>query len=112
MGCCCSRAKHSASSPFSGQGHRLGTASDEREARAARAAAAEQRLAIEQTHEPFTDIKLSEEERAKIRAERSAAAEARMTKEEKRQMNQKKKETSDEPLRGPNTQNAMRWTAG
>jgi hypothetical protein len=27
-------------------------------------------------------------------------------------MNQKKKETSDEPLRGPNTQNAMRWTAG
>ena len=112
MGCCCSSAKHSTSAPFAGQGHRLGTASDERDARAAQTAAAKQRLAVEQTHEPYTDIKLSEEERAKIRAERSAAAEARMTKEEKRHMKQKKKDTSDEPLRGPNTQNTMRWTSG
>lgn len=112
MGCCCSRAKHAASSPFSGQGHRLGTASDEREARAARAAAAEQRLAVEQAHEPYTDMKLSEEDRARIRAERSAAAEARITKEEKRQTNQKKKDTSGEPLRGPHSKNTMRWTAG
>jgi hypothetical protein len=54
---------------------------------------------------------LTDEERAKLRDERLAAAEARMTKEEKRQMNQKKKK-SDAPLKGPNSENAMRWTAG
>ena len=103
MGCCCSKRK------FSGEGHRLGTASEQTDARSARAAAAAARA--EPIHEPYTDAKLSDEERAKVREERLAAAEARMTKEEKRQMNQKKKK-SDAPLRGPNSQNTMRWTAG
>ena len=103
MGCCCSKRK------FSGEGHRLGTATEDADARTARALAAEQREIA--AHEPYTDSKLTDEERAKLREERLAAAEARMTKEEKRQMGQKKKK-SDAPLRGPNSQNKMRWTAG
>ena len=109
MGCCCSKSKQS--SAFAGEGHRLGTATDDQASRAARAAAAAERRR-EPQHEPYTDVKLTDEERAKIREERTAAAEARMTKEEKRNMKQKKRDTSDEPLRGPNSQNAMRWTAG
>jgi hypothetical protein len=106
MGCCCSKSKRH---EFSGEGHRLGTASEARDARSAAAAAAERRA--EPIHEPYTDATLTDEERAKLRDERLAAAEARMTKEEKRQMNQKKKK-SDAPLKGPNSENAMRWTAG
>lgn len=106
MGCCCSKSKRH---EFAGEGHRLGTASEAREARSAAAAAAEGRA--EQIHEPYTDERLTDDERAKLREERLAAAEARMTKEEKKQMAQKKKK-SDAPLRGPNSQNTMRWTAG
>ena len=43
---------------------------------------------------------------------RLSAVEARMTKQEKQAMKQKKKPTNDDPLRGPNSQNTMRWTAG
>ena len=98
MGCCCSKQSSAA---FGGDGQRLGTADEERGRRAA--AAAEKRL----TDQPLTD-----EERAKIRAERLSAVEARMTKQEKQAMKQKKKPTNDDPLRGPNSQNTMRWTAG
>lgn len=113
MGCCCSkRPRESSPSSFGGQGHRLGTADEQRDARAARAAAAEQRYSDQQTPEPYTDARLTDEERAKIREERLAAAEGRMTKQEKKAMKQKKKPTSDEPLRGPNSQNTMRWTSG
>ncbi|KAL7508865.1 hypothetical protein ACHAXN_005936 [Cyclotella atomus] len=104
MGCCCSKRKQ-----FTGEGHRLGTAADDQDARNARAAAAERRA--EPMHEPYTDATLNDGERARLREERLAAAEARMSKEEKKQMNQKKKK-SDAPLRGPNSQNTMRWTAG
>ena len=106
MGCCCSKSKRD---QFSGEGHRLGTASEAREARSAAATSAEGR--VEQIHQPYTDKRLSDEERVKLREERLAAAEARMTKEEKKQMAQKKKK-NDAPLRGPNSQNTMRWTAG
>ena len=104
MGCCCSRSKS-----FGGEGHRLGTASENRDERSEAAAASERR--VEPIHEPYKDEKLSDEDRAKLREERLAAVEARMTIEEKKQMNQKKKK-SDAPLRGPNSQNTMRWTAG
>jgi hypothetical protein len=110
MGCCCSRGRRG-SSAFGGDGHRLGTADEERDTRAALSAAAEKRY-NDQPTEPYTDAHLTDEERAKIREERLAAAEARMTKQEKQAMKQKKKTTSGEPLRGPNSQNTMRWTAG
>jgi hypothetical protein len=111
MGCCCSRDRRRGTSAFGGDGHRLGTADEERDARAALAAAAEKRY-NDQLTEPYTDERLTDDERSKIREERLAAAEARMTKQEKQAMKQKKKTTSDEPLRGPNSQNTMRWSAG
>mmetsp|Transcript_16723 Transcript_16723/g.35028 ORF Transcript_16723/g.35028 Transcript_16723/m.35028 type:complete len:113 (+) Transcript_16723:63-401(+) len=112
MGCCCSKSKQS--STFQGEGHKLGTAGEDRDARSGRAAAAEQRMIAggAETHEPYSDDRLTDEDRARIREERLAAAEKRLTKEEKKAMKQKKKTTSDEPLRGPNSQNTMRWTAG
>ena len=107
MGGCCSKDSTTAAS-FEGEGHRLGNAGDDRDRRAA-AAAAEKRF----TDQPvYTDANLTDEERAKIRAERLSAVEARMTKQEKQAMKQKKKPTNDDPLRGPNSQNTMRWTAG
>mmetsp|Transcript_20416 Transcript_20416/g.30903 ORF Transcript_20416/g.30903 Transcript_20416/m.30903 type:complete len:114 (-) Transcript_20416:294-635(-) len=113
MGCCCSRGRRGGdSSAFGGNGQRLGTADEQRDARAARAAAAERRYADQPSGEPYTDDNLTDAERAKIREERLAAAEARMTKQEKKAMRQKKKATSDEPLRGPNSKNTMQWTAG
>lgn len=112
MGCCCSKRRRYSSSAFGGDGHRLGTADEQRDARAARAAAAEKRFTDKPSEsEPYTDDNLTDAERAKIREERLAAAEARMTKHEKQAMKQKKKPTS-EPLRGPNSRNAMQWTAG
>ena len=47
--------------------------------------------------------------RAKIRADRAAAAEARL---KKAGGPPKKPKKTDTPLRGPNTQNTMRWTSG
>lgn len=110
MGCCCSKKKREGSS-FGGEGHRLGTADEQSDARAARAAAAEKRY-TDQPHETYTDANLTDEKREKARKERLDAVSARMTKQEKQAMRQKKKPTSDEPLRGPNSQNTMRWTAG
>ena len=106
MGCCCSKSKRQ----FSGEGHRLGTASEAADARTAAAAAAAKR-AEPATYEPYTDDNLTDEQRARLREERLVAVEARMTKEEKKQMKQKKQK-SDGPLRGPNSQNTMTWTAG
>lgn len=110
MGCCCSRRRDS--STFEGEGHRLGTADEERDARAAGALAAEARLGGANDLEPYTDDRLSDEDRARLREERLAAVEGRLTKEDKKAMKQKKKPKSDEPLRGPNSQSTMRWTAG
>ena len=104
MGCCCSKSK------FEGEGHRLGTADE--------ATAAAQRSKSSGTsptsqYQPYTDKRLTDEERARIREERLAAAESRLSKEVKKEMKTKKKKpASDEPLRGPNSQNTMRWTAG
>jgi len=106
MGCCCSKRK------FEGEGHRLGTADEDREARSG-AVATKKLQTTQPLIEPYTDQRLTEEERAKLREERLAAAEGRLSKDEKKQMKTKKKKAnSDEPLRGPNSQNTMRWTAG
>mmetsp|Transcript_15628 Transcript_15628/g.35984 ORF Transcript_15628/g.35984 Transcript_15628/m.35984 type:complete len:111 (-) Transcript_15628:121-453(-) len=110
MGCCCSKRPKDAASPsFGGEGHRLGTAGEDKDARSARAAAVEGRQ-NKPEYQPYTDERLSDSDRERIRRERLAAAEGRLTKQEKKAMKAKKK--SDAPLRGPNSQNTMRWTAG
>ncbi len=114
MGCCCSKRK------FEGEGHRLGTADEDRAARGGGSGGGKTQQQQQQqqqqqssSYEPYTDERLTDEERAKIREERLAAAEGRLTKDQKKQMKTKKKKPdSEEPLRGPNTQNNLRWTAG
>lgn len=110
MGCCCSKRK------FEGEGHRLGTADEDRAARGGGGGGGGKTQQPQQessSYEPYTDKRLTDEERAKIREERLAAAEGRLTKDQKKQMKTKKKKPdSEEPLRGPNTQNNLRWTAG
>lgn len=59
--------------------------------------------------DPVYNPKLNDEERAKIRADRAAAAEARL---KKQTGGKKPKKTDAPPLVGPNSQPAMRWTAG
>jgi len=56
------------------------------------------------------DPDLTEDERAKIRADRAAAAEARL-KKQGGPPKKAKTASSDAPLRGPNSQPTMRWTA-
>lgn len=103
MGCCCSKR-----SKFEGEGHRLGTADE-----AAQGATAAKTTTPTQQFQPYTDKLLTDDDRARIREERLAAAEARLSKDAKKEMKTKKKKpSSDEPLRGPNSQNTMRWTAG
>lgn len=59
---------------------------------------------------PLVDKNLTEEDRAKLRADRAAAAEARLKQQNPTKSKGKKKASSGEPLRGPNTQNTMTWT--
>lgn len=92
-----------------GQGNRLGTADEQRNAKIARDTVDGNRF-TGQTPQPYTDAHLSERE--KIREERLAAAESRLTKQERNTMKKKKTSNNDASLRGPNSHNAMRWTAG
>lgn len=57
--------------------------------------------------EPVVDKNLTDDERAKIRADRAAAAEARLKKQGGPP--KKKKAPSTAPLTGPNAQPLMRW---
>jgi hypothetical protein len=57
--------------------------------------------------EPVHDKNLSDDERAKIRADRAAAAEARLKKQGG--PSKKKKAAASTPLTGPNAQPLMRW---
>lgn len=66
--------------------------------------------AAEPPPEPVYDKNLTDAEREKIRADRAAAAEARLKKQGAGA--KKKPAKSSAPLTGPNTQPAMRWTAG
>lgn len=61
------------------------------------------------TPAPVVDPTMTDEDRAKIRADRAAAAEARLKKQGAKP--KPKKTSKDEPLRGPNSQPTMRWTA-
>lgn len=64
--------------------------------------------------EPIIDQTLTEAERAKIREDRAKAAEERLKKNGGTTKNAKKKtsDSSNEPLRGPNSKNTMTWTVG
>lgn len=64
---------------------------------------------------PIVDTNLTEEERLRIRAERAAAAEARLKKignDKKNKSTAGKRNNNSSPLRGPNSEPLMRWTAG
>ena len=87
------------------QGHRLGTAAERVDAKPDK----EQmnRDDATNTPAPVVDDNLTEEERAKIRADRAKAAEARLKQVTGKK--KKKKTTDAAPLRGPNTEPLMRW---
>jgi hypothetical protein len=61
----------------------------------------------DETPKPVVDENLTDEERAKIRADRAKAAEARLKKTTGKP--KKKKNTDAAPLKGPNTEPLMRW---
>ena len=108
MGCCCSKRNK-----FQGEGHRLGTADEAARGATSKQTTAGENATPQQQFKPYTDNLLTDDDRARIREERLAAAEGRLSKEAKKEMNTKKKKpSSDEPLRGPNSQNTLRWTAG
>ena len=94
-----------------GEGHRLGTA-DEAAFGGGGAPAAMPIKRDEDLPKPKYDQNLDDDDRAKIRAERAAAAEARAKKGGGGGAKKKKASTENKPLVGPNSQPAMRWTAG
>lgn len=88
------------------QGHRLGTVNEARHETAVSPSSPIER----ETPQPVFDEHLTDDERAKIRADRAAAAEARLKKQGGGP--KKKKSSIDAPLSGPNSQPTLRWTAG
>lgn len=58
---------------------------------------------------PTYDDNLTDEDKRKIREDRAKAAEARAKAAGSKL--KKKKEDPNKPLRGPNSENTMRWTA-
>ena len=90
------------------KGHVLGSAGDEPRASRAPGVASMDRNDVAP---PTYNDNISPDEREQQRRERAAAAEKR-AKQMGGTAKPKKKDTSGQPLRGPNTQNTMRWTAG
>ena len=113
MGNCCPKGGlgGASSGNFGGEGHRLGTA-DEAAFGGGGAPAAMPIKRDEDLPKPKYDKNLDDDDRAKIRAERAAAAEARAKKAGGGGAKKKKASTENKPLVGPNSQPAMRWTAG
>ena len=106
MGNCC--GKKSTSASFQGTGHRLGSAGEEGQPLST---SSTRNPKEEKDHAPRIDPKLTDAERETQRTQRLAAAEARLKASQGKTSN-KKKSTDTKPLRGPNSQNTMRWTAG
>lgn len=90
------------------KGHRLGTADE-----AAHLAGPVSNTMDRQDElpDPVYNPNLTDDERARIRADRAAAAEARLKKQAGGQK-PKKKTSNSAPLVGPNSQPTMRWTSG
>ncbi|CAB9526909.1 expressed unknown protein [Seminavis robusta] len=105
MGNCCEKGGGANPSAFQGEGHRLGSVDDARPTPTTPLTAHKDAVP-----EPVYDDNLTPEERERQRAARAAAAEKRF--KDKGGTKPKKKDTSGQPLRGPNTQNTMRWNAG
>lgn len=103
MGNCC--GKKSTTAAFQGEGRRLGSAADEEQP-----LSTSQKYKDEKLPKPRKDPKLTATERDALREERLAAAEARQKKNQGTKP--KKKATDTKPLKGPNSQPLMRWTAG
>lgn len=110
MGNCLPCPKRDGSN-FQGDGHRLGTA-DEASFGGGGAPASMPIKRDEDLPSPAVDPALADDDRARIRAERAAAAEARLKKQGSGTTKKKKATTENKPLVGPNSQPAMRWTAG
>ena len=87
------------------QGQRLGTGSND-----TRRAQQEGQYRDDPLPQPAYDPNLSDEAREKMRADRAAAAESRLKKMGATGGKKKGKKTNI-PLRGPNTEPTMRWTA-
>lgn len=97
---------------FQGEGHRLGTTTEEGNSRTTGAGSADNRNRSEETTTSTPsplDPNLTDEERANLRANRAAAAEARL---KKQQVGKGKSKTRSKPLRDDNSAPLMRWTAG
>uniref|UniRef100_A0A7S4T8J6 Uncharacterized protein n=1 Tax=Ditylum brightwellii TaxID=49249 RepID=A0A7S4T8J6_9STRA len=111
MGNCCGCLKNSGGgSSFGGTGHRLGSADENAYGSGGPPSSAAIRR-DDDTPAPTHDPNLNDDERARLRADRAKAAEARLKKQTGG--TKKKKPNPDaEPLRGPNSQPLMRWTAG
>jgi hypothetical protein len=90
-------------SRLSEKGHRLGTATE-----SSKPSSEAANTLQDDTPEPIYDPSLTDEQREKIRADRAAAAEARLKKAAAKPV---KKSKDSSPLRGPNSQPLMRWTA-
>jgi len=95
---------------FAGEGRRLGTAQERQTAAVDTQINTEE---IPNTIPPVQyDPNLTEDDRERIRAERAAAAEARLKKQTGGvTAKQKKSTTETQPLKGPNSEPLMRWTA-
>lgn len=62
-------------------------------------------------HQPIHDPNINDTDRANMRAERAERAEARLKQQEPPKKT-KKRVNNSTPLKGPNSENLMRWTAG
>mmetsp|Transcript_35245 Transcript_35245/g.85293 ORF Transcript_35245/g.85293 Transcript_35245/m.85293 type:complete len:128 (+) Transcript_35245:146-529(+) len=97
---------------FQGTGHRLGATHEEEERVKAEAADRMANNNPQDVPKSRVDPSLSDSARDRQREERLKAAEERQNKlGGGTQTKKKKKDTTDEPLRGPNSQPTMRWTA-
>eukprot|EP00980_Cylindrotheca_fusiformis_P014204 scaffold3736_cov103-Cylindrotheca_fusiformis.AAC.6 len=108
MGNCCGGGESRSPGAFQGTGHRLGAA-NEVSTNVSNGPGGKKYQ--DDVPKPRSDPNLSDEDRARQRAERIAAAEARQSKN-KVTVSMAKKSKSDTPLTGPNSKPLMRWTAG
>jgi len=93
------------------QGHRLGTVGETSSRYGADGANNQRSRPEDNLPAPTYDPNLNAQERTELRAARAAAAEERMKQSGVPKAKKKPKPSSSEPLRGPNSQNMMRWTA-
>ncbi|KAL7578243.1 hypothetical protein ACA910_012663 [Epithemia clementina (nom. ined.)] len=98
---------------FQGEGHRLGSVNEAKASGGAGQGGYRDEVNTDTAPPAALDPNLTDDERAKIRADRAAAAEARLRKQGGTTTKTKKPTPNDKaPLTGPNSTPLMRWTAG